>query len=104
MLSETSLQVISEAKQLQEYVIVQKRRRLEPEVLYHIIKEKYLSFHDNFPALFNMIVEDGSGFDFKRLEWMLTQKEKMDSGSISRQKSDELVGNIMATAYNIPTE
>lgn len=56
--------------------------------------ELYGSFFNRYPSLFNMIVDldDSYQFEIHRLEKMLRQKDKVESGNVSYEKMSKKVG------------
>jgi len=53
---------------------------------------RYTDLHNNYPALFNLLILDGSKFDMTKLKQMLRMKDKVDRQEVSTQAASEQIG------------
>ena len=63
---------------------------------------KYSDFILTYPALFNMIIENGSAFDINQLNTMLTTVSKVRNKEVSNQDASKKFGEEMADKYVNP--
>ena len=63
---------------------------------------KYSDFILTYPALFNMIIENGSSFDIKQLNTMLTTVSKVRNKEVSNEDASKKFGEEMADKYVNP--
>ncbi len=53
---------------------------------------RYTDLHNNYPALFNLLILDGHKFDMNKLKQMLRMKDKVDRNEVSNQSASEQIG------------
>ena len=72
----------------------------EMKVLKKVDEKKYMEYfinrytdlHNNYPALFNLLILDGAKFDMNKLKNMLRMKDKVERNEVSNQAASEQIG------------
>lgn len=54
--------------------------------------DTFKDFSLDYPALFNMIIDDPKNFDLNRLKHMLGMKEKIDNNELSNDEATKEIG------------
>jgi len=54
--------------------------------------DTFKEFSLDYPALFNMIIDDPKNFDLNRLKYMLGMKQKIDNNELSNEDATKEVG------------
>lgn len=75
-----------------------KRRGRSKKEVFHMMPD----FCETYPALFNMVYDDGDRMDNARLEKMMDMVDKVNGGKLSFKKASEDVGQNMFNEYVKP--
>lgn len=54
--------------------------------------DTFKEFSLDYPALFNMIIDDPLNFDINRLKFMLNMKSKIDNNEVSNEDATKEIG------------
>lgn len=80
----------------QEFKIL---KRMDEKKYMNYLVNRYNELHVNYPALFNLLAQDGDKFNMEQLREMLRLKDRVDRKEVSSQAASEHIGKIYFNKY-----